>query len=268
MPTDDSHPRRAKIAQSARVLAGAFLGEYVLVEEDAIIGPSAVVLGPASAEEPHTLVCKGAEIGANATVLPGITIGLRARVMPGTVVGRSVPPLAIVEGNPARITGYVGTPDNREQEGIRLQAAQTGIRQSRVNGVTLHRFRMVPDLRGSLTVGEFAREIPFVPKRYFLVFDVPTAETRGEHAHHRCEQFLVAVRGSVSIVADDGDMREEFILDRPQLGLYLPPMTWAIQYRYTADAILLVFASEYYDPADYVHNYNEFLALAKRRQAQ
>lgn len=127
---------------------------------------------------------------------------------------------------------------------------------------------MVPDLRGSLTVGEFAREIPFVPKRYFLVFDVPTAETRGEHAHHRCEQFLVAVRGSVSIVADDGDMREEFILDRPQLGLYLPPMTWAIQYRYTADAILLVFASEYYDPADYVRDYGEFLALAKRRQAQ
>jgi UDP-2-acetamido-3-amino-2,3-dideoxy-glucuronate N-acetyltransferase len=74
---------------------------------------------------------------------------------------------------------------------------------------------------------------------------------------------LVAVKGSVSVVADDGHAREEFVLDQPHLGLHLPAMTWGIQYRYSPDAVLLVFASEYYDPADYVRDYATFLELAK-----
>jgi UDP-2-acetamido-3-amino-2,3-dideoxy-glucuronate N-acetyltransferase len=94
------------------------------------------------------------------------------------------------------------------------------------------------------------------------VFGVPSVETRGEHAHRECHQFLVCVRGSVSVVADDGRRREEYLLDRPELGLHLPPMVWGIQYRYSADAVLLVFASHYYDPADYIREYDRFLAEA------
>jgi dTDP-4-dehydrorhamnose 3,5-epimerase-like enzyme len=96
-----------------------------------------------------------------------------------------------------------------------------------------------------------------------MVFDVPSVETRGEHAHRECHQYLICVRGKVSVVADDGVNREEFMLDRPDLGLHLPPMVWGIQYKYSADALLLVFASHYYDAADYVRDYNEFLSLAR-----
>jgi UDP-2-acetamido-3-amino-2,3-dideoxy-glucuronate N-acetyltransferase len=130
-----------------------------------------------------------------------------------------------------------------------------------VTGVTRHIFRRVPDPRGHLSVGEFEREIPFTPKRYFLVFDVPSEETRGEHAHIHCKQFLIAIKGSVTVIADDGKNREEFALDAPHMGLYLPSMVWGVQYRYSPDAVLLVFASEYYEPDDYIRNYNDFLKL-------
>lgn len=139
------------------------------------------------------------------------------------------------------------------------------IHRSRVRGVTLRRMRHVVDPRGDLSAGECPREVPFAIRRYFLVFDVPSAETRGEHAHRRCEQFLIAARGSLRVTVDDGRDREEFVLDHPALGLHLPPMVWGIQDRYSADAALLVLASDYYDPADYIRDYREFLELAKSR---
>ncbi|WP_456362697.1 sugar 3,4-ketoisomerase [Xanthomonas sp. 60] len=134
---------------------------------------------------------------------------------------------------------------------------------STVRGVKSYTLSSIPDMRGSLSVGEFDREIPFTPKRYFIVFGVPTAETRGEHAHWQCHQFLVAVKGSVHVVADDGFNRQEFILDKPNSGLYLPPMTWGIQYKYSEDAVLLVFASDYYDSSDYIRDYGQFLAATQ-----
>jgi hypothetical protein len=128
--------------------------------------------------------------------------------------------------------------------------------------VTLVELPHIADIRGNLTVGEFQRSVPFDARRYFIVFDVPSVETRGEHAHRECHQFLICARGKVSVVADDGSQREEFLLDRPGLGLYLPPMVWGIQYKYSPDAVLLVFASHYYDAADYIRDYGEFMALA------
>jgi hypothetical protein len=95
------------------------------------------------------------------------------------------------------------------------------------------------------------------------VFDVPSRETRGEHAHRACHQFLLCAKGSCAVVADDGVRRQEFLLDRPDLGLHLPPMIWGIQYKYTPDAVLLVFASELYDAADYIRDYDQFLGEVK-----
>ncbi len=118
---------------------------------------------------------------------------------------------------------------------------------------------MAGDLRGMISVGQFQSEIPFLPKRYFLVFDVPSTHVRGEHAHRRCHQFLVCVKGSLSVVADNGLKREEVLLDRPSIGLYVPPMVWCTQYKYSADATLLVFASDEYDALDYIRDYDEFM---------
>jgi len=116
----------------------------------------------------------------------------------------------------------------------------------------------VLDPRGNLSVGEFGRQIPFDVKRYFLVYQVPLVEVRGEHAHRECHQFLVCVRGRISVIGDNGFRREEHVLDRSDIGFYMPPMTWGTQYKYSPDAVLLVFASHYYDNADYIRDYDEF----------
>ncbi|MAX36319.1 MAG: isomerase [Gimesia sp.] len=245
---------------------GCYIGPNVVIHETAKIGPHTVILGSDENENASTVIEENAEVGANSTIYPGINLGVLSRVNPGSVVTRSVPPLAIVEGNPAKIIGYVKTSEilKEQNAGHENKSIAAATHPLRVNGVTFHNFNMVPDLRGSLSVGEFEKEIPFAPKRYFLVYDVPTAETRGEHAHFTCAQFLIAVKGSVSVVVDDGTLRDEILLDRPQAGIYLPPMTWGIQYNYSSDAVLLVFASEYYDPDDYIRDYSHFLELVKK----
>ena len=73
----------------------------------------------------------------------------------------------------------------------------------------------------------------------------------------------MAVTGSVRVTADDGTRRETFLLDRPNLGLHLPPMTWGIQDRYSDGAVLLVLASDPYDPADYIRAHADFTRLAR-----
>ena len=127
-----------------------------------------------------------------------------------------------------------------------------------VKGVTIHQLTQIDATRGSLCAGEFERQIPFVPKRFFMVFDVPADEVRGKHAHHRCRQFLLCPRGSVAVVVDDGRSREEIVLDRPDIGVFIPPMVWGEQHKYSPDALLLVFASDFYDPDDYIRDYGQF----------
>lgn len=249
---------------SVVIKPGAFIESGVILHEHVIVGANAVVLAKdeTTGALAPTRIKTGAVIGANSTVFPGITIGEKAFIKPGSVVTRSVPPLAIVEGNPAIITGYLSThADSTNEYSKADEFEHNGVINSKVSGVTFHRFKFVSDLRGNLTVGEFEREVPFEPKRYFLVLDVPTAETRGEHAHRQCEQFLICVKGLCSVVADNGHIREEFTLDAPYKGLYLPPMVWGIQYKYSPDAVLLVFASHHYDAADYIRDYNEFLSI-------
>jgi dTDP-4-dehydrorhamnose 3,5-epimerase-like enzyme len=218
----------------------------------------------------ETIIEDGASIGAGAVILPGITVGLGAMVGAGAVVTRSVPPRAVVVGNPARIIGYTETEKQDASTLVQTiqseQLSTSGVLPSIVNGVSLHKFPFISDMRGNLSAGEFEKTVPFTPKRYFLVFGVPSEKTRGEHAHRQCKQFLICVRGRCTVVADDGKSRQEFLLDRPDFGLYLPPMTWGIQYLYSADATLLVFASEYYDKSDYIRDYAEFLELAGERR--
>jgi UDP-2-acetamido-3-amino-2,3-dideoxy-glucuronate N-acetyltransferase len=255
------------VGNRVTVKCGVQLWDGVVIEDDVFIGPNATFTNdryPRSKVFPKkflkTIIRKGASIGANATILPGLEIGSGAMVGAGSVVTRSVPPNAIAVGNPARIIGYVGAEQDKDSESSHASTdIVTGA--TSVKGVTLHEFPFIKDMRGSLSVGEFERTVPFVPKRYFLVFDVPNQEIRGEHAHHACHQFLICVKGSCAVVADDGKNRKEFLLDRPNIGLHLPPLTWGTQYKYSSDALLLVFASDYYDANDYIRNYSDFLTV-------
>lgn len=258
------------VGDRVTVKCGVQLWDGVTLEDDVFVGPNATFTNdrfPRSRQYPdqfpRTVVRAGASIGANATLLPGIEIGEGAMIGAGAVVTRSVPRNAIVVGNPARITGYVDT--DRRFVGAAEPARQNSEErtESSVRGVVVHRFPVVRDLRGSLTAGEFERFLPFVPRRFFMVYDVPGQEVRGEHAHLECHQFLVCLNGSVRVLADDGHSREEFVLDGNNVGVHLPPMTWGTQYSYSPGAVLLVFASHEYDAGDYVRTYDEFLRLVE-----
>jgi UDP-2-acetamido-3-amino-2,3-dideoxy-glucuronate N-acetyltransferase len=145
-----------------------------------------------------------------------------------------------------------------EQGSAKLETEAVGVR-----GVVLYRFPAVKDPRGDLTVGEFENQFPFQPKRYFIVSGVPSGAIRGEHAHKHCHQFLICAYGQCSVTVDDGTTRLEVVLDRPSMGIYVPPMIWGRQWQYSADAALLVFASERYDPDDYIREYGAFLSALR-----
>ncbi len=264
------------IGDNVTVKSGVQLWDGVRIGDNVFIGPNATFtndLFPRSKIYPEqylpTIIKAGASVGANVTILPGVTVSEGAMVGAGAVVTRSVPPNAIVVGNPARIVGYTNT---KAEKNIELQRLKEDRKPpysdvTAVRGVTIHKFPLIPDIRGSLTVGEFEQHIPFLPKRYFMVFDVPSKETRGEHSHHVCHQFLICLRGICAVLVDDGANRTEVLLDSPDKGIYLPPMVWGVQYKYSQDAVLLVFASHHYDAADYIRSYSEFLELVKSRNA-
>lgn len=258
------------IGDRVTVKSGAQLWDGLRVGDDVFIGPNVTFTNdkfPRSRIRPRefmqTRIESGASIGGGAVILPGIVIGAGAMVGAGAVVTKSVPPHAIVSGNPARITGYVNSQPFLPSDSGDVPSGKDARVPTRVRGVTLHHFSHIKDLRGDLAVGEFQREVPFTPRRYFLVFDVPSEKTRGQHAHKVCEQFLICVKGRCAVVADDGHARQEFLLDTPARGIYLPPMVWGTQYKYSADAILLVFASEYYEASDYIRDYDEFTRLLR-----
>ena len=117
---------------------------------------------------------------------------------------------------------------------------------------------LVEDERGKLSFGEIGRQLPFSPKRYFLVFDTGGETVRGGHAHRRCSQFLIAVSGTVVVTTDNGWERQEHRLDRPEIGLHIPAGIWAEQHYLGEDSKLLVLASEAYDPEEYISDYKEF----------
>jgi UDP-2-acetamido-3-amino-2,3-dideoxy-glucuronate N-acetyltransferase len=259
------------------IKSGVQLWDGVELEDDVFVGPNVTFTNdrfPRSKrhldEYPRTLVKQGASLGANSTILPGITIGQYAMVGAGAVVTRNVPPYSVVAGNPARIIRYVddATPFEASatatprQPGL-SEKLERQTAEPKVNGVALLNTRLIRDLRGNLSAREVDSGLPFAPKRTFLIFGVPTKEVRGEHAHRQCEQLLVCVQGSVRVLCDDGTNRQEYTLNSIEQGLYLPPMVWGVQYHYSEDAILLVYASHAYDAADYIRDYDTFLIEKK-----
>lgn len=258
----------ATVGNRVIILSGVQLCGAVHVEDDVFIGPNAAFATgrtPVNArsspalDSPRTLVKRGASIGANSTILPGVTIGENAVVAPGAVVTLDVPRNAIVAGNPAIISSYVDVRPTRAAT-LRMDA-DAGAPLVLAGGARLIRVPGVLDLRGNLVFITSGVEIPFRIERAFFVYGVPSRDVRGEHAHRALHQLLICVHGACHIIVDDGQQRDELILDDPTVGLHIPPMVWSIQYKYSSDAVLAVLASAPYDPDDYIRDYDEYLRL-------
>lgn len=232
--------------QFGYVDASTQVGEGVSIEVGAIV---------ASSESKPTVLMDGCSIGVGAVISAGVRIGLGAVVKAGAVVTGDVPPKAVLSGNPGTIVGYVDALENSSL----LASGDAAPSRLGVDECALWPLPRFTDLRGSLTPMEFGQDLPFLPNRHFLVYDVPSADVRGEHAHKDCDQFLIAVHGQLSVVVDNGTDSTEVRLDRPDLGLFLPAGVWGVQYKFSSDAILSVYASHAYDNDDYIRSYREFL---------
>ena len=122
----------------------------------------------------------------------------------------------------------------------------------------------IHDPRGNLTFIESGRHLPFEFKRAFYLYDVPGGESRAGHALKSCHQFIIATSGSFDVIVDNGLEKNRYTLNRSYYGLYVPPLFWREIENFSSNSVCLVFASEFYDPADYYYRYEEFLATMNK----
>jgi dTDP-4-dehydrorhamnose 3,5-epimerase-like enzyme len=120
-------------------------------------------------------------------------------------------------------------------------------------------FKVSGDERGSLVSLESNKNIPFDIKRVYYMYDTSPAWVRGKHAHRTLQQVLVSMDGACTIVLDDGKTREEILLNRPDIGLYVPQGLWREMKGFSYGCKLMVLASDLYDEKDYIRDYGQFL---------
>lgn len=116
----------------------------------------------------------------------------------------------------------------------------------------------VGDRNGHITAVNNNQEIPFEVKRVFYLYDIPGGESRGAHAHKECHQFLIAASGAYEVLLDDGKVQRQVLLNRPDVGLHIPPGIWASEINFSSGSICLVLASHPYDETDYIREYEVF----------
>lgn len=129
-------------------------------------------------------------------------------------------------------------------------------------------FPKITDPKGNLTFIEKERHVPFEIKRIFYLYDVPTGESRGAHAHKTLQQVLICLAGSFDVVVDDGLRQKKVHLNRPWRGLYMPPMIWGAEVNFDPGSVCLVLASDLYSEADYYRDYNTYLEAVTEARAR
>lgn len=115
------------------------------------------------------------------------------------------------------------------------------------------------DTKSDHTIVGNSKELPFLPKRVYWIYDVPGGENRGGHAHKKLRQVIIAVNGSFTVNLDNGHEKKQYLLNNPTQGLYLDTEIWRTLDDFSSGAVCLVLASELYEPEDYLYEYDEFI---------
>lgn len=132
--------------------------------------------------------------------------------------------------------------------------------------VRMIEFEQRGDERGYLVVAEGMQDIPFEIKRVFYIYGSDRAVVRGQHANLRSEFVLINVAGSSKVKIKDGRGNEQvFVLDRAHTGIYIPKMVWKEMYDFSKDSVLLCLASEHYDAAEYIRDYDQYIDIVRQR---
>lgn len=132
--------------------------------------------------------------------------------------------------------------------------------------IKLYTFPPHGDDRGQLVAIEAMKDLPFAVKRVYYIYDTLPGVRRGFHAHLNLQQILLCVNGSCKIHLDNGFETREVLLDKPNEGLYISNDMWREMYDFTPGTVLLVLASEYYDEADYIRNYDDFIKMVREKE--
>ena len=117
----------------------------------------------------------------------------------------------------------------------------------------------IADPRGNLTIAEERKDIPFDIKRVYWIYDVPSGENRGGHAHRQCSEFIVAVSGSFTVTLSNGTEQKTYLLNHPYQGLLVGTGIWRTLDDFSSGAVCLVLASELFAEDDYIRDFDQYL---------
>ena len=138
-----------------------------------------------------------------------------------------------------------------------------GFKSNSVFDCKIYNITKIKNISGSITVLENNKNIPFEIKRIYYLYDVPSGESRGGHAHYSLNQYLVAASGSFDVDLDDGNSKKSFFLNKPDQALHIIPGIWRSIRNFSSGSILLVMASDFYLEEDYIRTYSDFIEEKK-----
>lgn len=122
------------------------------------------------------------------------------------------------------------------------------------------------DPRGNLTVAENMKQVPFDVRRVYWTYDVPSGESRGGHAHRQCRELIIAISGSFTVTIDNGQEKLSFHLNHPWQGLLVETGVWRTLDDFSSGAVCLVLASDPFEEADYIREYDEYMEYMKDKE--
>lgn len=134
--------------------------------------------------------------------------------------------------------------------------------RTNLNDIQLLHIPVIEDTRGNLGVIQKGF-LPFDFKRVYYLFDVPSNAFRGGHSHIHQNEIIIALSGSFEVVLQNGTDKKAFLLNKPNLGLHVPTGIWRELQNFSSGSVCLVLASDVFDEADYIRDYDAFLESVK-----